>query len=204
MIAVLDERIGNIQSIFNSIYVMGFDVEVVPHAKILDTHTHLVIPGVGSYKNALSEKHIGSAKNDIHSFINSGRPVLGICIGMQILSYWGEEGGGSKGLGVIPGEVNKISNDDNVLLPHVGWNAVNFSKEHPVFKGIKNGTDYYFVHSYCFNCDNRYVFGLSHYTKEFPSVVCKDNVIGFQFHPEKSQSNGLKLISNFCEWDGVC
>ena len=128
---------------------------------------------------------------------------MGICLGMQLLSDWGEEGGGSAGLGLISGEAKRMPEERDLLLPHVGWNTVEFVKNHPVFQGVKNGIDCYFVHSYHFVCkSDEHVYGRSSYGRDFVSVVGRDNVLGFQFHPEKSQKNGLQLIENFCDWDG--
>jgi len=203
LIAILDANIGNLRSVFNAVDTMGFDAKIVTHAELSDKYTHLIIPGVGSFIHALQSDKIGAVKGEIRTFANSGRPVLGICVGMQLLADWGDEGGGSVGLSLIPGQVKRLPEPEGVLLPHVGWNTVNIIQNHPIFQGIKKDIDCYFVHSYHFICDNNEnVYGRSNYGVDFVSVVGKGNIIGFQFHPEKSQNNGLKLIENFCDWTG--
>jgi glutamine amidotransferase len=109
------------------------------------------------------------------------------------------------GLGLIEGNVRKIHSSPMIRIPHVGWNEVNQRLAHPVLKGVRNNVDFYFVHSYCFEVKNRVdIIGTSTYGDEFTSIVAQKNIIGVQFHPEKSQLNGLKIIDNFCNWDGKC
>ena len=205
MIAILDANMGNLRSVFNAVDTMGYDAEIVTHVGLSDQHSHLIIPGVGSFQRVMSDEKVVAVNKKINNFANTGRPILGICLGMQFLSDWGEEGGGSAGLGLIPGRAERMPEEKDLLLPHVGWNTVDFVKFHPVFQGVKNGIDCYFVHSYHFVCNSdEHVYGRSSYGTDFVSVVGRDNVLGFQFHPEKSQKNGLKLIENFCNWDGQC
>jgi glutamine amidotransferase len=194
---------SNLRSVYRAVDAMGYDTEIVTHLAHSDKYSHLIIPGVGSFQQVMRAENVGAVKEETRKFADSGRPVLGICLGMQILSGWGEEGGGSVGLELVPGRVERLSVD--MLLPHVGWNTVNFVKDHPVFQGVKNGIDCYFVHSYHFACESsEHVYGRSNYGTDFVSIVGLDNVLGFQFHPEKSQKNGLKLIENFCRWNGSC
>ena len=203
MIAILDANMGNLRSVFNAVDTMGYDAEIVTHVKLSDKHSHLIIPGVGSFQQVMRDEKMVAVKEKITSFANIGRPILGICLGMHLLSDWGEEGGGSAGLGLISGRAEIIPVEGNLLLPHMGWNTVNFVKDHPVFQKVKNGIDCYFVHSYHFVCNSDgHIYARSNYGTDFVSVIGRDNVLGFQFHPEKSQKNGLKLIENFCDWDG--
>ncbi len=203
MIAILDANTGNLRSVFNAVDAMGYDAEIVTHIEISDKHSHLIIPGVGSFQRVMRDEKMVAVKEKIKNFANNGRPILGICLGMQLLSDWGEEGGGSAGLGLISGEAKRMPEERDLLLPHVGWNTVEFVKNHPVFQGVKNGIDCYFVHSYHFVCNSDgHIYARSNYGTDFVSVIGRDNVLGFQFHPEKSQKNGLKLIENFCDWDG--
>ncbi len=206
MIAIInDADKGNIRSVFNAVYSMGYDAEIIGYEELSDKYSHLIIPGVGSYKSALNRSNLSQIKNKVHIFANSGRPVLGICLGMHLFADWGEEGGGSEGLGLISGDVKKLPQSNDLLLPHVGWNTINFVKSHPIFEGVKTGIDFYFVHSYHFICKNKdHLYGYTNYGEDFTSIIGSDNIIGLQFHPEKSQSNGLKLIDNFCNWDGLC
>jgi len=205
MIAILDIDMGNLRSVFNAVDVMGYDAEIVAYDELSDKYTHLIIPGVGSFQYAVRDNDINAIKREVYDFYSSGRPILGICLGMQLLADWGEEGGGACGLSLIPGQVRKLPEGKDILLPHIGWNTVNIVKDHPVLRGIKKGIDCYFVHSYHFVCDNdKNIYGNSSYCIDFTSIIGYNNIIGVQFHPEKSQGNGLKLIENFCNWNGKC
>ena len=205
MIGVLDVDIGNLRSITNAVYAVGYEFAVIDRSSGLDDVTHLIIPGVGSYAQAMC--HIGERelKNPIRKFAASGRPVLGICLGMQLLSDTGEEGGPSSGLELISGRTTRLTAVAGLRLPHMGWNTVIFRTKHPVFGRLRDGADFYFVHSYHLQCrESSAVAGETEYGRLFTSIAGRGNVLGFQFHPEKSQTNGLRLIENFCGWDGQC
>jgi glutamine amidotransferase len=205
MIGVLNHDMGNLRSVTNAIYSLGYDYLTVTEPAQFDDLSHLVIPGVGSYFTAIQKVKRLGLQQAIAGFAESARPLLGICLGMQILSTSGEEGCFCEGLGLIPGHVRRLPDAPGYAIPHVGWNGVSFTSDHPVLQGVRRGADFYFVHSYYFDCDDcANVYGKTEYGKEFVSIVGKENVIGLQFHPEKSQSNGLKILENFCEWDGKC
>jgi imidazole glycerol-phosphate synthase subunit HisH len=206
LIAIINDKdSGNIRSVYNAVYTLGYDAEVINYNELTDHYSHVIIPGVGSFQSALKTGSLAQIKEKVNKFSETGKPVLGICLGMQLFSDWGEEGEGSDGLGLISGKVLRIPQSQELLLPHVGWNTVNLIKSHPIFEGVKSGVDFYFVHSYHFVCQNsNHVYGQTDYGKKFTSVVARDNIIGLQFHPEKSQGNGLKLIENFCDWNGLC
>jgi glutamine amidotransferase len=204
MIGILEIGMGNIRSIINAVFSLGYDFLIVSQEEQMQDLSHLIIPGVGSFRLAMENIAKLNLYKSLKNFVDTGRPVLGICLGMQILSDYGEEGGGSKGLGFIEGSVMRLP-DGGLPIPHVGWNDVQFTASHPVFHKVKNHVDFYFSHSYRFigkRLEN--VFGVTHYGIPFSSIVAKKNVIGFQFHPEKSQVNGLRLLENFCEWNGTC
>ena len=203
MIGILDLDIGNLRNVTKAIDALGFDCALVDQAAQLEPLSHLVIPGVGAYSTAARHLDEKALRGAVQAFAKSGRPVLGICLGMEILSEHGEEGGDSDGLGLVPGVVRRMAPGPGVDLPHVGWNGLRFHVEHPVFRGVKSGVDFYFVHSYAFDDpDPACVYASTSYGREFPSIVGRRNVVGLQFHPEKSQSNGLRLLENFCNWDG--
>src|SRR5262249_28995647 len=139
-------------------------------------------------------------------FARTGKPVLGICLGMQLLSAIGDEGGPRTGLAMIAGRVTRFDSSRVPAVPHVGWNELRLSRPHPVFKNVKSGRDFYYGHSYHFVCDDTSdQLGVVEYGgSDYTAVVSRENVLGFQFHPEKSQANGLRLLESFCDWDGWC
>jgi len=205
MIGILNVALGNLRSMENSILQSGFDPIIVGDASRFDELTHLIVPGVGNFGAAVPEIDRRNLRIPIIDFVNSGRPLLGACLGMQLLMATGEEGGVHKGLGLIAGRVSRMTPPAGFRVPHVGWNVVDMRRAHPVFEGVKSRRDFYFVHSFAAHCDNDDdVLGTTDHGETIISVIGRANVIGFQFHPEKSQINGLKLIENFCHWDGKC
>ena len=196
---------GNLRSAYNAVYENGFDPVFVDKDGDFDALSHLIVPGVGHFRAVMA--HLGETglAGRIRDFAATGRPLLGICAGMQLLAELGTEGVDTAGLGLVHGRVERLPEDDGLVLPHVGWSGVTFRFAHPVLDGIKPGRDFYFVHSYALQTDrDDELLGETEYGVRFASIVARDNVVGFQFHPEKSQSNGLKLIENFCLWDGRC
>ncbi|HHF7348520.1 TPA: imidazole glycerol phosphate synthase subunit HisH [Legionella feeleii] len=204
IIGILDYGMGNINSVYNSLSYLGYEPEIVKTAQAIERCSHLIIPGVGSYAVAMANIAALEVDTVIMKHVQEGKPLLGICLGMQILSTEGEEGGYSKGLGLIDGKVEFLDLPD-LPVPHVGWNSLTFNFDHPICNNLKKHVDFYFVHSYFFNAsDTGNVLALTDYGKQFPAIVVKENVVGIQFHPEKSQDNGLLLLENFCEWGGAC
>lgn len=204
IIGIVDYGMGNINSVYNSLNYLGYEARIVKAAQEMVHCTHLIIPGVGAYNKAMANIRELGLEAPISHHLKAGKPLLGICLGMQILSDSGDEGGGTNGLGFIPGSVQFLELG-SLPVPHVGWNALNFNFEHPICKNLKRHVDFYFVHSYYFHTTNEaHVLASTDYGKQFPAIVAKDNIVGIQFHPEKSQDNGLLLIENFCEWDGQC
>ena len=206
MIGILDLEICILTSVSSAVYNLGFDFKII---KITDKQnlndvSHLIIPGVGSFSNISKEFYKNkSFPSELENFKNKGNPILGICLGMQFLASEGYENFKSKGLNFIDASVDLMESDytKNFNLPHVGWNEIYILKKHEIFDGIQNKSNIYFVHSYKTTLKNNdYVFAETTYLKNFPSIIIKDNVIGFQFHPEKSSKNGLKILENFCNW----
>lgn len=205
LIGILKMPMGNLRSAYNAVYQNGFDSEFVDKDGDFDGLTHLIVPGVGNFRAVMSHLEEDGLADRIRDFAASGRPVLGVCAGMQLLAERGTEGGDTPGLGLVHGVIERLPGDPGHILPHVGWSPVRFRFQHPVLDGVKPGRDFYFVHSFALRGapDDEFL-GETQYGVPFASIVAKDNVIGFQFHPEKSQANGLKLIENFCLWDGKC
>lgn len=205
VIGILEMPIGNLRSVRNAVYENGFDPELVGKESDLDALSHLIVPGVGNFTAVMRHLEEEGLAQRIRDFAASGRPVLGICAGMQLLATRGTEGGSTAGLGLVDAVVTRLPEDAGRMLPHVGWSPVTLRFPHPVTEGVKPGRDFYFVHSYAMHSDvSGERLGESEYGVAFVSIVAKGNVVGFQFHPEKSQANGLKLIENFCRWDGRC
>ncbi|BAK70343.1 imidazole glycerol phosphate synthase subunit HisH [Aliarcobacter butzleri] len=204
MIGILDYGMGNISSVNNSLTYLGFDTKIIQESiELNDNITHLIVPGVGSYSKAMQNLKNRGFDELIYEFINSGRPYLGICLGMQLLSSLGYEDGETKGLDLIKGEV--VPFDISLHVPHVGWNNLECKKSHEVMGKYANHIDFYFVHSYHFKpYDENDILTTTDYEIEFCSSVSKNNILGVQFHPEKSQEPGLSLLEYFCEWDGKC
>ena len=206
MIGILDLQICNLTSVCNALYSLGFDYNIIKinEEKKLQQISHLIIPGVGSFSNISNEYfRNNNFVTELNNYKKKGKPLLGICLGMQFLATEGFENFKSQGLNFINATVKLMDSDDtnNYNLPHVGWNEINILKEHKIFEGIKNKSNFYFVHSYqTILDDNKYLFAETNYLNKFPSIIIKDNVIGFQFHPEKSSKNGLKILENFCTW----
>lgn len=205
LIGILDLGFGNLKSLSNAIYQNGFDPVLVKDGSIINDFSHFVIPGVGNFAAAVSAIERKQLRSHFKKFVDSGRPLMGLCLGMQLLATVGTEGGASRGLGFIPGQVTIITPGKDLRIPHVGWNNVKLRHLHPVLEGLKPNCDFYFVHSYEMICDfDEDLIAVTDYGSAIAAVVGRKNVIGFQFHPEKSQLNGLVLISNFCNWDGKC
>lgn len=204
-IGILNLEMGNLRSVSNAVYSLGWDPELVEAREALDDLTHLVIPGVGAFHTAMRRMEEKGLREPVRAYAASGRPLLGLCLGMQLLASSGEEGDPTLGLDLVPGHVERLRADLVPAIPHVGWNSMELQREHPVLRGVRSGVDFYFVHSYRFAPDSPDdVVGSTEYGQVFASGVGRGNVVGFQFHPEKSQANGLKLIDNFCAWDGRC
>ncbi|MFH2070361.1 MAG: imidazole glycerol phosphate synthase subunit HisH [Elusimicrobiota bacterium] len=203
MIAIIDYGVGNLRSIAKAFENLGEKTVFARGGKdILDADA-VVLPGVGAFKPAVSLIIRNKLVRPLKEFAASGRPMLGICLGMQLFFSESAEGGKSKGLNLIPGYVRKLPVKK---LPQIGWNRVTKSGNGPsakksnILAGIPDNSYFYFVHSYfCAPADKRIVAATTRYGINYPSIVQKGNVIGTQFHPEKSSLNGLRLLKNFCD-----
>lgn len=199
-IVIVDYSCGNIDSVNSAITYHGFKGVVTRDPKIINNADKIILPGQGSFKIGVNNlKKYNLFDLIISKALNDNTPILGICLGMQVLATMGFENGKENGLNLIPGNIEKMK-ETELKLPHIGWNEIKISKESPILKNIKNQTDFYFVHSYRFVCeDNDDILTTTKYEDTFVSSVCKRNIFGVQFHPEKSLTAGLKLIKNFID-----
>lgn len=205
MIGIIDYGAGNLASVKNAFERIGEDSEIVSDPLKIKNYSRIVLPGVGSFAKAMQMISFGGWKNQIIDEIHKGKPFLGICLGMQLLFEEGQEGGNYKGLEIFKGTVKKLDFDVSLKIPHVGWNRLFFKKKHPVLEGIKDHIDFYFIHSFeCIPKTKEVILTETNYGSKFVSAVSNKNVIGIQFHPEKSQPAGLKILQNFSNWDGKC
>lgn len=202
MIGIVDYNMGNLASVINAFKKIGASIRVESNPLKLKEYDKLILPGVGAFGDAMQHLKESEMDSAIIDFVSTNRPLLGICLGMQLLFNSSKEFGEHKGLGLIDGEVvpfNREKFDHKLKVPHMGWNEIFKKKNTPLFNGLRDEFYLYFVHSYHVQCDNRYVIGKSYYGYEFVSAVNRDNIYGIQPHPEKSHKNGLKIIENFIE-----
>jgi len=199
-VVIVDYGMGNLDSIARAVEECGGHALITHEKHDFKAVSNIILPGVGSFAHGMQNiRRLGLDEILNEEVVENKVPFLGICLGMQLFATIGFEGQETKGLGWIEGEVRRLEPDRyHTKIPHIGWNEVNFIKPSPLFKNIPSGKDFYFVHSYHLLCKNdEYVIGRSPYCGSFVSVVCKENIFGVQFHPEKSQRFGLQLIRNF-------
>lgn len=202
MIAVVDYGVGNLFSLVSSLKAVGADAVVTGDADVLRKADKIILPGVGAFGDAAKKLRATGLDRVIIEEAKAGKPLLGICLGMQLLLERSFEYGEHKGLGLIEGDIVPISNviPADLKIPHIGWNALKFTEnKSPLFKYINEGDHVYFVHSYYgANCAKDTV-AVSEYGAELTAAVARGNVMGCQFHPEKSGEVGLKILKAFCE-----
>ena len=203
-IAVVDYGSGNLRSVAKAlIRVAGDDVVVTSDPEEVRKAERIVLPGVGAFADCMKGLDALPGMHQVlqEQVIEAGRPFLGICVGMQLMAEWGREHGDTKGLGWLKGEVVALKPADSTLkVPHMGWNQLSIRRPHPLLTGIGEGSHAYFVHSYHFAADEGQIHAETDYGGRVAALVGRDNLAGTQFHPEKSQAVGLKLIENFLEW----
>ncbi len=200
MVSIIDYKMGNIRSVENALAFLGAEYKIVNSADEILNSEKIILPGVGSFKQAMNNIHELKLFDAIkEAALEKRMPILGICLGMQLLADSGEEDGYSEGLGLVPGKIVKMeSTDISIKIPHVGFNSVTHKIDDPLFLNLNEVTDFYFVHSYKFVTDDEgNISSVAKHGDEFTASVRKDNIFGTQFHPEKSQGNGLTLLKNF-------
>lgn len=202
MIGIVNYNMGNLASVTNAFAKLGIQTEIQSDPKKIQNYDKLLLPGVGAFGDAMDHLREKGMDEAIKKFAASGKPLLGICLGMQLLFESSEEFGDHKGLGLIEGCVkafNPTLFDHPLKIPHMGWNELFVQKQSPLFDGMKKEFYLYFVHSFHVVCDDKYTIGTTHYGYKFTSAVQKNNIYGFQPHPEKSHDNGLKILENFAK-----
>ena len=200
MIAIVDYNMGNLASVQNAFAKLGKDTVVESNPAEFSKYDKLVLPGVGAFGDAMEHLRERDMINAIKEFAASKKPMIGICLGMQLLFESSEEFGDHEGLGLIKGHVKAFDESkfsEPLKVPHMGWNRV-FTKEHPLFDGLDENHYLYFVHTFHVTCDDASdIIGETEYGYKFTSAVAHGNIMGIQPHPEKSHENGLKIIENF-------
>ncbi|MCD6258948.1 MAG: imidazole glycerol phosphate synthase subunit HisH [Helicobacteraceae bacterium] len=200
MIAIVDYNMGNLASVQNAFASLGCNTVIESDPANFHKYEKLILPGVGAFGDAMEHLKERNMVESLRAYAASGKPMLGICLGMQLLFESSEEFGSNEGLGLIKGRVVAFDTtkfDEKLKVPHMGWNRM-FTKQHPLFEGLDEEHYLYFVHSFHAVCDNEAdSIGKTVYGYEFTSAVAHDNVMGIQPHPEKSHKNGLKILENF-------
>ena len=202
MIGIVDYKMGNLASVINAFVKVGAVATLESDPSKLNSYDKLILPGVGAFGDAMTHLKENCMDEAVKNFAATGKPLLGICLGMQLLFESSEEFGATKGLGLIPGKVVAFDEsrfDHALKVPHMGWNELFVQKETAIFKDLPKEFYLYFVHSYHAVCDDAYAIGKTHYGYEFVSAVQNGNIYGIQPHPEKSHNNGLKIIENFAK-----
>ena len=199
-VAIIDYGVGNLRSVEKAFAATGQEAIVTSNKVELQKAERLVLPGVGAFAACMSALHEYGLVDLVLERVKDGVPMLGVCVGMQMLFEGSEEFGKSEGLGLLKGRVRRFS--DDLIVPQVGWNRIHQNRQHALFSGIVDDSFFYFVHSYfCEPEDNELIVGKTSYGRNYASVVASRNVCGVQFHPEKSQAVGLKMLANFATFE---
>lgn len=200
MIVIIDYGMGNLRSVQKALERVGHAATITSDPAVVRDAEKIVLPGVGAFCDAISALHARRLTDPIRDAIHAGKPFLGICLGLQLLFEKSYEDGEHEGLGIVAGEVVRFSVPAEFKVPHMGWNQLHFHCRPPVFAGTGEGSHFYFVHSYYVQPrDSAIVATTTDYPRAFCSSIWRDRLFAVQFHPEKSQSAGLRLLKNFAE-----
>ena len=200
-VLVVDYDAGNLRSVARAIAASGVEPVVSADPDDVARAEAIVLPGVGAAADTMLKLRQRNLVEPLTDYIHSGRPFLGVCMGLQALLDWSEEGGGQECLGILPGRVLRFPADAGLKVPHMGWNTVAWVRPHPLTDGIPSGSYFYFLHGFYPAIDDpTLALGETEYGLTFPSVLARDNVVATQFHPEKSGEHGLALYANFLAW----
>jgi glutamine amidotransferase len=203
-LVIIDYQAGNLTSVVRSFKALGVEGRVTQDPAQVAAASRVVFPGVGAAGKAMATlKELGLDRALQESF-RKGTPILGICLGAQIILEYSEENDNTPCLGLLPGRTRSLPRQAGLKIPHMGWNRVRFLKPHPVFQGLPEEAEYYFVHSYYPDpAEKAMVLGVTEHGVEFPSALGWRNLVATQFHPEKSGRFGLQILENFLAWDGA-
>jgi glutamine amidotransferase len=199
-IAIVDYGAGNLRSVRRALEAVGEAPVVTDDPAVVERAEGLVLPGVGSAQDAMRALDRLGLSDPLRAYAASGRPFLGVCVGLQVLFDWSDEGGGVPCLGILPGRVKRFASDEanGLKVPHMGWNTVQFTRDDPYLAGLPSSSHFYFVHSYYAEpSDPAITLGSCAYGLDFAAIVARANVTATQFHPEKSADLGLRLYKNF-------
>ncbi len=203
-IAIIDYGMGNLKSVKKAFLSIDLPAEITSDPKQILTADKVVLPGVGAYRDAIAQLNSSGLSEAIYEVVKKGTPLLGICLGMQLLFDKSYEYGEYEGLGLLPGEIVRFKSEDmvgtngeNLKVPHMGWNNLEITKPDPLFTGIPNGSSVYFVHSYYLETSADVVSSYTTYGKRIAVAAQKDNIFATQFHPEKSGTIGIQILKNF-------
>lgn len=195
MIAIIDYGMGNLKNVHKALQSIEVESIITADPKVIGQSEKVILPGVGAFKDAIHTINASGLREVIDESAYSGKPFLGICLGMQLLFENSYENGSYKGLGYIPGDIVKL--EVPLKVPHMGWNTLEIVKQEPIFEGVPNNSYAYFVHSYHMEGAEEMISAYTTYGKRFGVAVQKDNIYGAQFHPEKSSTVGLQMLKNF-------
>jgi len=199
-IVIIDYGMGNLRNVQKGFGKIGFEAKLTRSKKEIENASALVLPGVGAFKDCMKNLETFGLTDPLLRSIEKGKPYLGICLGLQILFSESEEFGHQRGLDLIRGKVVKFNSDPDHKVPHMGWNTIDNKREVPFLHGIENGDFFYFVHSYYVVPEEpQWVSSLTSYGAPFVSSIWKENLFATQFHPEKSQQKGLRILENFAK-----
>lgn len=202
MIAIIDYGAGNLQSVKKAFDFIGAESVITDNPEIINACDRILLPGVGSFGDAMDSMHKSGLVETIKQNALSGKPFLGICLGLQLLFEESEESPGVKGLGIFRGKIKKFSPDMGLKIPHIGWNSLEIKQKDTLFKNVPENSYVYFVHSYYLHAeDEEDVATVTNYGIDFHSAVGKNNVFATQFHPEKSGDVGLQILRNFASME---
>ncbi|MCB0344516.1 MAG: imidazole glycerol phosphate synthase subunit HisH [Bdellovibrionales bacterium] len=205
LIGVVDYGLGNIQSVCNALERLGCRFSASGDDKVLSKASAYILPGVGAFGEGIDNLNRSGLRTMLNEHvIEKRKPILGICLGMQLFADASEEMGDYEGLGWIPGRIKMLPSSDGVQVPHVGWNNLSLRIGDPIFSRIGDGAHVFFDHSYSFVCDQEYVSAVCSHGIEIVAGVQRDNIFGVQFHPEKSQNDGLRILRGFFNYAEGC